>query len=116
MKCRYCQEENQQIKDGRNKSGTQKYLCKLCQRRYTPEPAANGYKDEVRQQAIKLYVDGMNLRRIGRHLGISPQSAANWVNAYAAHLPHAPVPAEVETVEMDELFTFIGNKKTESTS
>jgi hypothetical protein len=38
------------------------------------------------------------------------------VQASAASLPEAPVPEEVKTVEMDELFTFIGNKKTGSTS
>lgn len=79
--------------------------------RYTPEPNLNGYPDEVRHQAIQLYVDGGNLRRIGRHLGVSSQSAANWVNAQAAGLPETPQSAENETVELDELFTFIGEKK-----
>ena len=40
----------------------------------------------------------------------------NWVKAYAAQLPDAPMPAEVDDVEMDELYTFIEHKKTESTS
>lgn len=76
----------------------------------------NGYDDEVRLQAVKLYVDGLNLRRIARHLGVSHQSIANWVKAYAARLPPPPMPDEVETIEMDELYTFIGDKKTGSTS
>jgi len=33
----------------------------------------------------------------------------------AEALPNAPVPTEVKEAEMDELFTFIGDKKTEST-
>jgi transposase-like protein len=105
-----------QIKDGRNRSGSQRYKCKVCGQRYTPEPQLNGYPDEVRHQALQLYVDGNNLRRIGRHLGVSPQSVANWVNAHAASLPATPQPAENETVELDELFTFIGEKKTKPTS
>jgi len=63
-----------------------------------------------------MYVDGMNLRRIARHLGVNHQSVANWVKAYAAQLPAAPLPEEVDTVEMDELFTFVGKKKTRSLS
>ena len=39
----------------------------------------------------------------------------NWVNAYTEELPEAPVPEQTEDVEIDELFTFIGSKKTEST-
>jgi transposase-like protein len=52
----------------------------------------------------------MNIRRIGRTLGVNHQSVANWVKAHVAQLPNAPVPAEVETVELDELFTFVEKK------
>jgi len=70
----------------------------------------------MRQQALQLYVDGMNLRRIGRHLGLHHRTVSLWVKAHAASLPQAPMPEEVKEAEMDELFTFIGNKKTGSTS
>jgi transposase-like protein len=83
---------------------------------YTPEPKLYGYPDEVRKQALKLYVDGMNLRRIARHLGIHHRTVSPWVKASAASLPEVPVPKEIQAAEMDELFTFIGNKKTRSTS
>jgi transposase-like protein len=114
--CPQCKHTDAQIKDGRNRSGSQRYKCKDCGARYTPEPNINGYPDEVRHQALQMYVDGNNLRRIGRHLGVSPQSVANWVNAHAASLPETPQPAENETVELDELFTFIGSKKRKPTS
>jgi phage terminase small subunit len=58
----------------------------------------------------------MNLRRIGRQLGVNPQSVANWAQAHAEKLPPAPVPEQVENAELDELFTFIGDKKTGFTS
>jgi transposase-like protein len=70
----------------------------------------------MRLQALRYYVDGMNLRRIGRQLGIHHQTVANWVREYAEKLPDAPVPDQVRTAEMDELFTFIGEKKTGSMS
>jgi transposase-like protein len=87
-----------------------------CGCKYTPGPKQHGYTEEVRQQALRLYVDGMNLRRIGRQLGgIHHRTISLWVKAYAEHLPAAPVPKEVKTAEMDELFTFIGHKKIKST-
>jgi transposase-like protein len=116
IKCPQCERTTAQIKDGRNRSGSQRYQCKACGARYTPEPNLNGYPDAVRHQALQMYVDGNNLRRIGRHLAVSPQSVANWVNAHAVSLPETPQPAENETVELDELFTFIGEKKTKPTS
>jgi transposase-like protein len=87
-----------------------------CGCKYTPEPKLHGYGDDVRRQALQLYVDGMNLRRIGRQLGLHHRTVSLWVKASAASAPNAPMPTEVKTAEMDELFTFIGNKKTGSTS
>jgi transposase-like protein len=116
MRCPNCQAKTNQIKFGKNKSGTQKYKCKACQRQYTPEAKRQGYGTEVRMQAVRLYADGMNLRRIARHLKVNHQSVANWVNAYAARLPSASPPETVDIIEMDEVFTFIGEKKTRSSS
>jgi hypothetical protein len=70
----------------------------------------------VRQQALQLYIDGVNLRRIGRILGIHQRTFSLWVKASAVSSPDAPIPKEIKTAEMDELFTFIGKKKTGSTS
>jgi hypothetical protein len=48
-------------------------------------------------------------------LGVNYQSVANWVRAHVARLPAEPVPDSAQAVELDELFTFIGEKKTKST-
>jgi transposase-like protein len=79
----------------------------LCGTRYTPEPKPQGYSREVRMAAIRLYVDGINLRRIGRQLGVNHQSVANWVKAYVAQLPPASQPEKAETMEMDELHSWL---------
>ena len=86
-----------------------------CNRKYTPEPKQQGYPDSLRKRAAEMYVDGGNLRRIARHLKVAPRTVALWVKATAELLPNAPMPEEVKEAEMDELFTFIGDKKTEST-
>jgi len=90
--------------------------CSHCQRKYTPEPKSQGYPEQVRQQAVKLYVDGMNLRRIVRHLGVVHQTVSNWMAAYATLLPEQPPQPETTTViEQAELYTFIETKKTKPT-
>lgn len=100
------------MKNGCNGSGSQRYRCKVCNRRYTPEPGGNGYPRATRDQAVRSYVDGMNFRRIAQTLGVNHQSIINWVNAHTASLPNAPAVAESksEVVELDELFTFVGEK------
>ena len=114
--CPYCHSQQNQVKAGLTESGSQRWRCKNCQRRYTPDPKDNGYPEALRQQALRMYIDGMNLRRIARHLGVTHVSIMNWVKAAADALPDAPpVPDESVVIEEDELFTFIGDKKTKST-
>jgi len=111
--CPYCLSAVKQHKAGLNHSGSQRYECGVCGRKYTPVPQPHGYPIEVRQEALALYVDGMNLRRIGRTLKVDHQTVANWVNAQAASLPAAPLPTEIPMAvnELDEVLTFVGEKK-----
>lgn len=86
-----------------------------CQRKYTPNPKHHGDPESLRKRAAEMYVDGGNLRRIARHLKVSPQTVSLWVTERAEALPTAPVPIEVKDAELDEIFTFSGDKKTEPT-
>jgi transposase-like protein len=118
IQCPHCQRTERQVKVGFNESGSQRYLCQVCQRKYTPAPHVQGYDAATRQKALRLYADGMNLRRIARTLHVSHPTVAHWVNAHAAQLPDTPPqpPAPVVVNELDELFTFVGSKKAKPTS
>ena len=111
-----CGEKTRQHKIGFTKAQSQRYKCQHCDKGYTPEPKPRGYSKGLRKQALKMYIEGIKFRRIGRLLGVHHQSVINWVNAYAEELPEAPVPEDAYSVEMDELYTFIEEKKTGSTS
>jgi transposase-like protein len=111
MKCTQCKNTEGQHKDGFTGAGSQRYRCYHCGARYTPNPKQQGYSNEVRFRAIRMYVDGMGFRQIGRHLQVDHVSVMNWVEDYASQLPDAPVPEMADTVEMDEIYTFIGKKK-----
>ena len=115
LKCPHCHETTRQNKAGKTDAGSQRYRCMHCNRKYTPEPKAQGYPETWRKQAVEMYVDGMNLRKIARHLKVHHRTVALWVVDRAETLPNAPMPHEVKDAEMDELYTFIGDKKTKST-
>jgi transposase-like protein len=114
--CPKCHRTERQNRAGKTGGGSQRYRCMYCQIKYTPEPKAWAYDEQTRQEALELYVDGMSFRRIARHLGVHHRTVSLWVKAKAGRLPEAPVPEEVKNAEMDELFTFIGEKKSRSTS
>lgn len=92
--------------------------CQQCGRKYTPEPSLHGYPDAIREQAVRMSLDGMNYRRIARMLKVDHKSVMNWVKAHTDQLPAAALPEArpLHGVEMDELFTFVGKKRTGFTS
>ncbi len=93
--------------------GHQRYKCKGCGFSFT-----KGYKGKpiaLRQQALNLYLEGMGFRAIGRMLAVSNVTVLNWVRAYgqkAEQLLDEQESQKVKTVELDELHTYIGRKKT----
>ena len=105
MKCPKCQDTSSQIKDGHTPAGSQRYRCKRCGCRYTPNPGERGYDEEVRLQALRLHLEGISLREIGRLLDVNHQSVANWINGYADHMPSTLPPSILEIAELDGFYT-----------
>ena len=120
MRCKYCSATSHQVKNGKNRSGSQRWYCQKCERTYTPRATPTGYGKELRQQAIRLHLEGMSYRGIGRVLGVHHQSIINWLQDHADQLPEPTATSEViDVAELDELYTFMGKKSpldTESTS
>ncbi len=118
--CPHCRSVERQVKSGFNRTGTQRLQCQTCRRQYTPEPNPLGYDEKTREAALKLYLEGNGFRRIGRLLAVNHQTVANWVNAAHARLlaepPAETAPGATGTLEMDELFTFVGSKKSQRLS
>ena len=107
-RCPYCEAFERQIKAGRNRTGSQRYQCQMCGRHYTPEPNPSGYAEQVRQQAVRLYLEGINFRRIARILSVNHQSVINWINSYRAQMgaPEGTSRMSAEAVDFNELLTF----------
>jgi transposase-like protein len=115
MICPNCGATSKQNKHVFTKSHSQRYRCQNCQKSYKLKQRPRGYSREIRKQAFQMYIDEVNFRCIDRFLGIHHQTVVNWVNAYAEKVPDASVPEEVDDVERNELFTYIGSKKRKST-
>jgi transposase-like protein len=87
--CPSCSATTHQVKAGKNPSGSQRILCKVCGRKYTPEPFENGYSSELKHRAVLMCLEGQSFRSIGRKLDISTQTVVNWINAYIAQSARA---------------------------
>lgn len=81
--CPYCNSPRRQVKSGFNRSGSQRFLCRRCDRIYTPSGEVRGGEEQLRLYAVYVYHEGWaTLRGLADTLNCSPQTILNWVRAY----------------------------------
>lgn len=97
------------IKDG-VVGGRQRYQCKGCGYRHTV--AYKWYSEDVKQQALKLYLEGLGFRSIARVLNCSHVAVYKWIKQYGEKASLDLKATEIDVVEMDEMHSYIGSKKT----
>lgn len=110
MKCTTCK-SSEKVKDGKIK-GRQRYKCKACGYRYTVELKSTAQPLAIKRQALQLYLEGLGFRSIGRFLKVSHVSVYNWIKSFGKEIEELRSGDEIEVVEMDEIHTYIGHKKT----
>ena len=116
MHCPKCFSE-EYVKNG-IKYEKQRYKCKKCGCHFT-QSRKRGASFETKLQALKLYLEGMGLRGIGRVLKVSNVTVLNWIRSFGksvkAHVQtHLPDDIRhIDIVEMDEMWHFT-KKKNES--
>jgi transposase-like protein len=78
-RCPQCGSVENQIKKGKNRSGTQRCMCKECGASYTINPKRREYSEEIKEQAIKLYYSGVSGRGVGNILGMDKSNVYHWI-------------------------------------
>ena len=97
------------VKDG-IVQGEQRYRCKGCSYRHTVKE--RGLGADKKRQALELYLEGLGFRSIGRFLRCSHVAVYNWIKSYGTAIEDIRSNTGVEVIEMDEMHTYIGSKKT----
>ena len=117
IKCPRCGKE--EIWKAGKPKGKQQYQCKKCRRKFITEL---NYSEEFKREAIQILYEGNSGRAVGRIMGINKSTVYNWVkkmNEKTEIVDEGEKICEskiVEEIEMDELFTYIKDKKTEGVS
>lgn len=112
MQCPYC--GSTQIRKNGKRKGKQNHICTACNRQFIDvyDPP-KGYSEELKQECLKMYLNGMGFRAIERVKGVHHTTIIYWVKQLGKKLPDAPKEEAIPEVgELDELETFIGSKKT----
>ena len=110
MKCPKCKSD-EKSKDGVVKH-KQRYKCKECGFRYTVASGSKAKPLYLRKLALQLYLEGLGFRSIGRVLEVSNVTVLNWIRAFGEQIVDLKNSGQVMYTEMDEMHTYVGQKKT----
>ena len=94
--------------------GNQRYKCKSCWCNFIKNKKK--YDDKIKKDAIYFYLKGVGINSIARFLKVSQQIISYWIKKYANIVRQLKVKtrSEYDTVEVDELFTFLKREKIKS--
>ena len=112
--CPRC-EGGQVVKNGKV-SSKQRWLCKECGYNFT-RMVPRGVHPGLKALAILMYSAGSSsYGMIARLLGVSRVSVYKWVRKEAEKIGEPNVPLTASHVEIDEMWHFVGSKKTSNGS
>ena len=89
----------------------QRYKCKECAFHYSVTQRSDTSKESERRLALTLYLEGLGFRSIGRILGFSHVAVYNWIKSFGEQVESIRQ-EEATIVEIDEMHSYVGNKKT----
>jgi len=93
-------------------NGRQRYKCKSCNYYYTVFQKSNVKSSDTKRLAFEMYLEGLGFRAIGRILKISYGTVYQWIKKWGSHFEVPNRNEEIKIVEIDELHTYVGQKKT----
>lgn len=116
IQCKRCQSEDV-VKNGEVR-GKQRYRCKLCAYNFIEGDRRINESLVVKKAlAVILYALGKaSFSMLGKIFGHSPSLLYRWITEEAALLPEPVVSSDIKEMEFDEMWHFIGSKKTKSGS
>ena len=102
------------VKNGKHLE-KQRHRCKSCGFQFT-RTTPRGRAPNEKALAVLLYTLGLSMNAIARLLHVSTPAVLRWIKLFAEKVYEKPEPTEAVLVELDEMWHFLGSKKTSSGS
>ena len=117
MHCKYCLDERL-VKNGYVR-GKQRYRCQSCFKNQVVGDKRVKYTNEIRRQALAMYLNSGGIRSIGRVLNVPFQLVSQWIEnagkiVEREILGRQMQPRHINILELDELFTYIQKNSSKS--
>jgi transposase len=108
--CPKCK-STERVKNG-HINGRPRYRCKACNYDYTVMQKSTATPIDKKRLALQMYLEGLGFNSIGRILKVSHVSVLKWIKHYGKQAEELRSDKEIEVIEMDEMHSYIGSKKT----
>lgn len=109
MKCIHCNETG--VKNGNSKNGSQRYRCKNCNRYWQGSYRYKASEKHMDENIVTLKKESCGVRSISRILNISMTTVISRVKKISKAITRPFHILQGKEYEVDELRTYIGNKK-----
>ncbi len=116
MNCTRCKSSNK-VKKGFVRS-RQRYNCKDCGYNYSVLKKSTAKPNYLKRRALVLYLEGLDLRSIGRILQVSHVSVYQWIKTFGPKLTSlkredlSKKGDSLKVVELHEMHSYIRDEKT----
>lgn len=110
LECPHCL-STKVVKNGLKKNGVQNYHCKVCNKQFQSEYFYLGAKKSTKNLASSMLIRGSGIRDIAKVLKISTGCVLGVLLSYM-NLELIPRQNSYHKVQVDELYSFVENKKT----
>jgi len=110
MNCPRCKSEKK-VKNGVLK-GVQRFKCKDCGLNFTVEYKSTAKSIDTKKFGLMLYLEGLGFQSIARLLNVSHVAVIKWIKKYGKQLKELKSDKPIKIIELDEMHSYIGTKKT----
>ena len=109
MTCKYCSSD-QTIKKGK-RNNIQRFRCKSCHKTFQSTYKNNACLEDTDDKITVLLKEGCGIRSIARILKISKQTVLSRMLKIAGRIKNSHRFSAGKRYEVDEMWTYVGNKK-----
>lgn len=98
------------VRNGKSTRGVQRYYCKGCRKNFQHDYSYLACSTGIDHKISSLTIESCGIRSVSRILGISTTTVIRRIKRIARHVTRPGFIFKGKEYEMDELWTYIGNK------
>lgn len=100
------------VKNGKKPYGKQNFICKDCKKQFIQSYNYKGSDISVKTLIINMLLNNIGIRDISLVLGVSLKTVLKQLILFGKKCSIVPTLNHYKSVQIDELWSYVGNKKT----